>query len=516
MRVLRQDLKELLIVLRENISRNHGSVLGTQHSTLVERIEKMIPSEESPFRIDKSATPSRSDWGLNSDATVGEVLEAMHERIFGFGNSSVTRDLDDILVSEESMRLTEGQEESFPVPPDIPLDFEEKTGDDMKLEKDDNREHFILPSNPPGLEEDEDDEEVIMGSVFPYQDVMMPPPGIDDRNESKKPIEFIDESERDRRRLEGARRRSRSSSSSPGLKVSEAMRIGQRNNFDSPKAVVMDFSNDTVSQDAQHAHERAIRRRLRNRQKKKEDDTIKRKTSDDEKIFHHQNQQMSEIDRTSAAIDRLQNELETNRTKAKELETKLRLSNQMSRLRLSSKISSEKKMKKKKQMIRKPLPPLSLDQTWLSTPASKLPRASVVFNSVMNSLSKDKKYEKEEKEEESKMDVRHNPLSEKEISMMQTFRGRYGKRRVGADVEPIADEENIMSSKHFHMKLMGMSPLSRHPEPYSGVESPHARLWDFKPTEYTEPEALNSNVLIPEIEGLKQRTPSRKRRGGRR
>jgi hypothetical protein len=234
---------------------------------------------------------------------------------------------------------------------------------------------------------------------------------------------------------------------------------------------------------------------------------------------------MSEIDRTTAAIDRLQNELESSRSKAKELEAQL--SRRMSKLgmqsealreqRSSERVSSSKVPTKKS--TRKPLPPLSLEQTWLSTPASRLPRASVVFNSVMNSLTKKKEFEergKESSSKETKENPHHKPLSEKEVSMIQTFRGRYGKRRVVAGVEPIADEDTVMSSKHFHMKLMGMSPLSRHPEPYSGVESPHARLWDFKPVEYTEPEALNSNVKIAEIESLKQRTPSRKRRAGRR
>ena len=502
--------------MRETISRHHDSVLGPHHP-LVERIEKIIP-EASPFSIADQDMTSRSDWGLNSDATVGEVLEAMHNRIFGF-----TRDLDDILATEASVRLTRGQEESFPVPPEIPFELEKEEEEEMN-----NEEHFVLPADPPGLMDEitkinntEEEEKKVMRFSEVYPDVMTPPPGLDGMKKTPaedSPIEWIDESERERRRLEIARRRS-SSSTHAVLNTNEAMDIGQRNNFDSPKAVVMDFSTNEVSPDAQISHERAIRRRLRNRQKLKASDS---KSS--LKVKNEENSQMSEIDRTKAAIDRLENELESSRSKAKELEAKL--SNKMSRLGMSMgglrqqreserKISSPPSSKVLKTKPRKPLPPLSLEQTWMSTPASRLPQASVVFNNVMNAVSKHEERERAEEDTISKGKSEYKPLSDKELSMIQTFRGRYGKRRVVAGVEPIADEETIMSSKHFHMKLMGMSPLSRHPEPYSGVESPHARLWDLKPIEYNQPEALHSNIKIAEIESLKQRTPSRKRAGRR-
>ena len=215
--------------MRANISRNHDSILAHHHHhhhhEIVERIERIIP-EASPFSVQDRDTSSGSDWGLNSDATVGEVLEAMHERIFGF-----SRDLDDILASDASMRLTQGQEESFPVPPEIPLEDEE---DEEEEEK--NEEHFVLPSDPPGLTDEMDENE---NDVPPhlYPDVMTPPPGLDGMVKKPKdsPIEWIDESERERRRLEAARRRS-NASAHPVLNASEAMDVGQRNNFGTPKA----------------------------------------------------------------------------------------------------------------------------------------------------------------------------------------------------------------------------------------------------------------------------------------
>ena len=518
--------------MRANISRNHDSVLAHHHHhhEIVERIERIIP-EASPFSVQDRDTSSGNDWGLNSDATVGEVLEAMHNRIFGF-----SRDLDGILASDASMRLTQGQEESFPVPPEIPLEEEEEEEEEKnenEEEKNENEEHFVLPSDPPGLTDEIDENNKTEGNDDPphlYPDVMTPPPGLDGMVKKPKdsPIEWIDESERERRRLEAARRRS-NASAHPVLNASEAMDVGQRNNFSTPKGVVMDFSIDEILPDVQISHERAIRKRLRNRYKQKSTTTTTTtnviETSQDEE---EDDRRMSEIDRTTAAIDRLQNELESSRSKAKELEAQL--SRRMSKLGMQSESlrqqqrSSERvssKVPSTKKFTSKPLPPLSLEQTWLSTPASRLPRASAVFNGVMNSLTEKKEFEERGEESNSREETKehpphHRPLSEKEMSMIRTFRAKYGKRRVGVGVEPIADEDTVMSSKQFHMKLMGMSPLSRHPEPYSGVESPHARLWDFKPVEYTEPEALNSNIKIAEIESLKQRTPSRRRRGGRR
>lgn len=573
LRTLRNDLREILIVLRDTISRNPRSVLSNGY---IDQIQKILP-EMSPFRISDDASSrkklSKREWGLDSDATVGEVLEAMHERIFGYSGDK--RDVDTILaVTEKETRgkeqipsLPENQniitkeeikaeEVSFPLPPDmrfrgmddagqqelnemssslyetehfeisadppgmqeirveeeslplLPPDMRTRGIDDAGQKKLNEMssslhetEHFEISPDPPGLNEDFNDEKDPLRTDDDYYYAMTPPPGIP--KEQQRHLEWIDETERERRRLESARKRSDNTDRSV-LSRQEALEIGQRNNFGSPKGVVMDFSKSSVSSDAHLSHERAVRKRIRERHKLKVEKAVRKS---DESDVTKEEEKKTEINQTSVALERLQQELKTSQSKVKELEeAKMRLTSQMSRISTHS--SKQRIVKRKEEGRKLNLAPLSLENTWISTSASKLPRANVIFEkSVMSSFAEGNN------ERDVKQQDTQTYMSEKEMDKMRSFREKYGSRRLGADVEPIDDEQSLMSSKkRFHEKIMGMSNLSLHPEPYSGVQSPHARLWDFKPSEYKDQEALNSNVLIKEIEDLKDRTPRKKRR----